>query len=340
VLLHRDLGIVILVKTLVGRVLHAARVGVRKGVLIRGPRTGHGHCGCASTRPVLRRLLLLGPVRHLLLIRPPLQGVPFAGTLLAHGRGRRQLGQPLLPPRDLIAHHQPIRTLPLVHLFRQREHLLHVGPQVRFEVPQTLVADCFALGGVGVDRGPLQTDRAQREHPGLLRQQQHLHAQPLEVWQKGAADGGNGVVSGVSVARDKAERHRFARRPLNRARPEDSRGVPLEEHGEEHVGGVGLAATGPIARIERREVKQGHAVHHEAGQRVGRQTVAQTHRQVERRVIVHGLECSTHAHQSISTDGAESSFLSDKLLANPPRNSLTIRLHSIRPGPCLSIRFR
>jgi len=35
-----------------------------------------------------------------------------------------------------------------------------------------------------VDRGPVQADRAQREHPDLLRQQQHLHEQPLRSGRK------------------------------------------------------------------------------------------------------------------------------------------------------------
>jgi hypothetical protein len=38
----------------------------------------------------------------------------------------------------------------------------------------------------------------------------------------------------------------------------------------------------------------GHAVHHEAGQMVGWQTVAQPHRQIEYPVVVHLFEFSTH----------------------------------------------
>jgi hypothetical protein len=57
----------------------------------------------------------------------------------------------------------------------------------------------------------------------------------------------------------------------------------------------------------------GHAVYHEANQMLGGQTVAQAHRQVERLIIVHCFEGSTHAHQYTMTD-ERYLLLSDKLL--------------------------
>ncbi len=165
-----------------------------------------------------------------------------------------------------------------------------------------------------MDLGPIQADRAQRQYSHFLRQQQHLHEQPLEVRQEGGAEGRDGVVVGVPVARDVAERHRLVRGPLDLARTEHARRIPIEEQGEEPFGRIGLAAPRPIMGIERREIKQGHAIHHETGQMVGWQAVAQTDGQVERRLIVHGLECSTHASYCTTTHGTESPLLSDKLL--------------------------
>src|SRR5260370_23076588 len=66
--------------------------------------------------------------------------------------------------------------------------------------------------------------------------------------------------------------------------------------------------------IQGREVKQSHAVYHEAGQMVGRQTVAQPHCQIERLGVVHLFACSTHAQEYTITDGGYV-LLSDKLLA-------------------------
>src|SRR5260370_17862949 len=65
--------------------------------------------------------------------------------------------------------------------------------------------------------------------------------------------------------------------------------------------------------IQGREVKQSHAVYHEAGQMVGRQTVAQGHCQIGRGGVVHLFECSTHAQEYTITDGGYV-LLSDKLL--------------------------
>src|SRR5260370_11545996 len=71
--------------------------------------------------------------------------------------------------------------------------------------------------------------------------------------------------------------------------------------------------------IQGREVKQSHAVYHEAGQMVGRQTVAQPHCQIERLGVVHIFECSTHAQEYTITDGGYV-LLSDKLLVGQSQN--------------------
>src|SRR5436853_6868046 len=60
--------------------------------------------------------------------------------------------------------------------------------------------------------------------------------------------------------------------------------------------------------IQSREVKQRHAVYHEAGQMLGRQTVAQPHRQIERLLVVHGFEGSTHAQQYTISDAGTASL--------------------------------
>src|SRR6266568_1235578 len=66
--------------------------------------------------------------------------------------------------------------------------------------------------------------------------------------------------------------------------------------------------------IQGRDVKQRYAVYHEASQMLGGQTVAQPHFQIERLLVVHGFEGSTHAHQYTITAG-KCLLLSDKLLA-------------------------
>ncbi len=118
---------------------------------------------------------------------------------------------------------------------------------------------------------------------------------------------------GMQVARDEAERHRLIRGALDLTRAEHPGGIAIEQQAQQHFRGVGLSTACPIPGIQRRQVKLGHAVYHEARQMVGGQTVAQAHRQVERLIIVHCFEGSTHAYQYTMTD-ERYLLLSDKLL--------------------------
>src|SRR5947209_3411157 len=113
----------------------------------------------------------------------------------------------------------------------------------------------------------------------------------------------------MQVACDEAERHRLIGGTLNLACTEHSGGIAIEQQAQQHFGGVGFSTACPIVGIQRREVKLGHTVYHEAGQMVGGQTVAQAHCQIERLVIVHRFECSTHVYQYTMTDECASASL-------------------------------
>ena len=92
------------------------------------------------------------------------------------------------------------------------------------------------------------------------------------------------------------------------------RGAPVAMIQRRRVGRVRLTAPRAVAGVQGREGEQGHAVHHEAGQVLRRQAVVQAHPQIARRVVVRGLECSTHAHYCTPMGRTESLLLSDKLL--------------------------
>jgi hypothetical protein len=115
------------------------------------------------------------------------------------------------------------------------------------------------------------------------------------------------------VACDEAEGYGFIRGALDLARTEHSGGIAIKEQAQQHFGGIWLPTTRPVMGIQSREVKQAHAVYDEARQMLGRQTVAQAHRQIKCLLVVHGFECSTHDDQSIMTD-KKHQLLSDKLL--------------------------
>ena len=65
--------------------------------------------------------------------------------------------------------------------------------------------------------------------------------------------------------------------------------------------------------IQGRDVKQRYAVYDEASQMLWGETVAQPHGQIERLLVIHFFEGSTHAHQYTITAG-QGLLLSDKLL--------------------------
>src|SRR5258708_6740964 len=102
----------------------------------------------------------------------------------------------------------------------------------------------------------------------------------------------------MHVARNEAEWHCLIRGPLDLTRAEYPGGIPVEQQAQQHLGGVGFSTARPIVGIQRREIKLGHTVYHEAGQMLRWQTVAQPHRQIERPVVGHLFEGSTHALQS------------------------------------------
>jgi hypothetical protein len=107
----------------------------------------------------------------------------------------------------------------------------------------------------------------------------------------------------MQVACDEAERHRLICGALDLAWAEYPGGIAIEEQAQQHFWGVGFPTARPIPGIQRRKVKPGYAVYYEAGQMAGGQTVAQAHRQIERLVVVHRFEGSTHAFKYTITDG-------------------------------------
>src|SRR5712692_1438342 len=230
-------------------------------------------------------------------------------TLASASRARRSSRRAISAPTT-----SPSGTSGWSLCSRKREQLLDLASQLGFHPQQPLVTDRVVLGGISMDLGPVQTDRPQLQHTRLLGEQEYLDEEVLQLGQEGAPKRGQRIMVGMQVARDEAERHRLIRGALDLTRTEHPGGIAIEQQAQQDLGGVRFPTAGPIVGIQRREVKLSHAVHYEARQMVGGQTVAQAHRQIQCLVVVHGFECSFHAHQYTITDG-ECLFLSDKLLA-------------------------
>jgi hypothetical protein len=153
------------------------------------------------------------------------------------------------------------------------------------------------VAGIGMHLGSIQADCPQFQYARLLGQQEHLHEEVLQLGQERAPKRGQRIVIGMEIAGDEAKRHRLIGGSLDLTRTEHASGIPVEQQAQQHFGGVRFPTACPILGVQRREVKLGYAVYHKAGQMVRGQTVAQSHRQFQRLIIVHCFEGSTHAHQ-------------------------------------------
>src|SRR4051795_2542809 len=122
-LIHGHLCIVILLKTGIRRVFHDARLRVGKVVLVAGTCSWLWWRRWTTTRATPRRTLALRTLRHPRLIVGLLGCRSLLGTGFKHGFGLRQTRQAVLPPRNLVADHQPIGHLRLLTLFAQSKEL-------------------------------------------------------------------------------------------------------------------------------------------------------------------------------------------------------------------------
>src|SRR5258708_18044884 len=93
---------------------------------------------------------------------------------------------------------------------RRREQLLDLASQLRLHLQQPLVTDRLVLGGIGMDLGPVQTDRPQLQHtrPPLRATGPARTGLSARVGTC-ARSAGQRIVVGMQVARDEAERHRL-----------------------------------------------------------------------------------------------------------------------------------
>ena len=128
---------------------------------------------------------------------------------------------------------------------------------------------------------------------------------------------GERIVVKLQIAGDEAKWHGLIAGPLDLARTEHSCRIAIEQQAQQHFWCVRFPTTRPITGIQAREVKLGYAVHHEAGQMLRRQAVTQADCQIQRPVIVHGFEYSTHAYSLPLLTGGWLLHLSDKLLVIP-----------------------
>src|SRR5665647_225898 len=70
------------------------------------------------------------------------------------------------------------------------------------------VAECFVLGGISLDLGPVQADSSELQYIHFMGDHQNLYEQPFEFRQKSPPEAGNCIVIGVTVGSNVAECYR------------------------------------------------------------------------------------------------------------------------------------
>src|SRR4051794_33655493 len=108
-----------------------------------------------------------------------------------------------------------------------------------------------------MDFGAIQTDHAQAQSTGSLRQQQDLHEQFSQFAQITGAKGGDGVVVGMHVASQKAEGGVVVGGGFDFTGTEDTGSIAVEEQPQQEFGGVSDPAALGIALVDRPEIELG-----------------------------------------------------------------------------------
>ncbi len=130
------------------------------------------------------------------------------GPRLDPGARRGELAQPLFPPLKFFRDRKAIGKIGLIGRFGLRHQSGHLGLQLRFDVTGMRIGQRTVPAGIGVDLGPVKPNRAQLQNPDLPCQNQHLHKQALDLWQKSPPKCRYCIVIGMIVRGNEAERHR------------------------------------------------------------------------------------------------------------------------------------
>ena len=165
--IHRRLGVVGLFEP-TARHRHDARLFVGEIDLVGGLRPGFRSLGQLAAR-LLASLGFLGSATgHLLVVLGLLSLIAFRGPCGNLGLGNRHDRQPVFPAFDLVGQTDPVRDVGLIGGFGQGKEFLHFGVKLGFELLDVPVREGTVAGGVGVNLGAVQTDRAKLEQLHLL----------------------------------------------------------------------------------------------------------------------------------------------------------------------------
>ena len=154
-------------------------------------------------------------------------------------RNRRQ---PLRTQRQFLRDRHPVRHLGLIGGLRLTQQISHFRLQLCLDLGRVLIRQRAMAAGVGVDLGAVQRHCAQLQNPHRAGHAEHLHEQPFDLPQEAAAERRDGVVVGMLVGGNKAERHRIMRRPFQSAAGKHAGRVAVDDQAKQQPGVVGRLA--------------------------------------------------------------------------------------------------
>ena len=144
--------------------------------------------------------------------------------------------------------------------------------------------------GVGVDLGAIERHGAELQHPHLAGHAEHLHEQRLDLFEEAAAECGDGVVVGMLVGGDEAERYQIVSRTLQVAAGKHADGVAVDNKAQQQPGMVRRLARAPVAAGHRPQVQSLDHFHNEPREVALRQPLIDRWRHQEVHVAVDRAE--------------------------------------------------
>ena len=282
---------------------HDARVLVGEIDLVFRQRSLGGRLRRLAAR-LLARLRSSGrPRRELGLVLRKLALITLLGARLDLRARLSDFPQALLAPRQFFGDRHPVGNLRRVRRLGLGQQFGHLGLQLRFDLARVLVRKRAVPAGVGVNLRAVQRHRAHLQNAHLARQQQHLNEQRLDLFQKPPPERRDGVVIGMIVGGDEAERNAVIGRPLELATRKNARRVAVDQQSKQHRGMIRRRAGAAIIPAHRSKIEAVDHLDHETRQMALRQPLVDRGRKQKSGLPVNRAEI---AQQRTSRRKAES----------------------------------
>ena len=202
----------------------------------------------------------------------------------------RDFTQALFAPRQFFGDRHAVGNIRRIRRLGFGHQIGHFGLQLRFDLARVFIRKRAVPAGVGVYLRAVQRERAHLQNAHLARQKQHLNEQRLNLFQKPPPERRDGVVVGMIVGGNEAERHAVIGRPLQLAARKNARRIALHQQPEQHRGMIRRRARAAIIPAHRPKVEAVDHLDHKARQMPLRQPLVNRGRQQKSRLPINRPE--------------------------------------------------